>query len=108
MINSKQAKNIQKKLRLARATTGRESEKHYADVEKLVLKYGINIPAFNQTESFGNTVDYVSKNYVEGFSKRKIFYAFNEWNGWRFYWKAITRLDYRSLYSHIKRNYFSK
>lgn len=38
-------------------------------------------------------------------NKEKVFYKINEWQGWRFYKKAILNLDYGSLINHIKNKF---
>lgn len=115
IVSPKQARNLAKKLRLARATTGHEQAKHYQDIEKMIRKYGIVIPDMQEVDFQKTVVESIDSqretqfnNLTKGSNKRKIFYHYNEFSGWRFYWKAITRLDYRSLIGHIKDLYFSK
>ena len=42
-----------------------------------------------------------------GLYQSKVFYHLNEWYGWRFYLKAIRNRDWKSLFGHIKTEYFT-
>lgn len=113
ILNQKQAKNLAKKLRLARATTGSEQYKHYSDIERMIKKYGLVIPEFEEIDLKQQTIDSVDSVMEKRFEKgdpqqkRKVFYHYYEWSGWRFYWKAITRLDWKSLFGHVRATYFN-
>jgi hypothetical protein len=37
--------------------------------------------------------------------KKKVFYNWTEWEGWRFYKKALLNLDFKSILGHIKRKF---
>lgn len=104
-ITAKKAKNIAKELRLARATEGSESEKHFNNVDRLVEKYGIIIPDSVQREKF-DLATMASIQRAAFPSKKKVFYKYYEWSGWRFYLKAIRHGDWRSIREHIKDIYF--
>lgn len=107
-INKKQAQNIARELRLARATTEEESEKHFNNVDRLVEKYGIIIPNEVQRQRFDDMADsfaYGMKSMPES-NKKKIFYNYYELSGWRFYLKAIRNKDWSSLKEHITDIYF--
>lgn len=110
-MNRSQAKNIQKYLTLARATTGDESEKHYAKVEELIAKYNVYIPTeVNYPEAVTKALDGAREHRLNVYGKkadrRVVFYKHNELWGWRFYLKAITHFDLQSIFTHIKRTYF--
>jgi hypothetical protein len=34
--------------------------------------------------------------------KEKPFYHYNEWFGWRFYFKALKYRDWKSIWGHLK------
>jgi hypothetical protein len=40
--------------------------------------------------------------------KNKVFYNYDEWSGWRFYWKAITNKDWKSLINYVRSTYGNK
>lgn len=65
---------------------------------------------FSQTKTIKDIEEYVNAHFHKGDAarKEKVFYHYNEWNGWRFYLKALTHKDWRSLTEHIRSSYFTR
>ena len=43
-LNQQQIKNLQKRIRLAKATTGKEHDAHMEAINEMILKYGLIVP----------------------------------------------------------------
>ncbi len=62
---------------------------------------------FDLTETIRDIETQMEENYrAEANPSTKIFYDLHEWDGWRFYRKALLNGDFQSLIGHIKSNYF--
>ena len=52
--------------------------------------------------------DYIKSHYTLTpckVSKNKVFYHYTEWEGWRFYLKALRHGDLKSIWGHLKDNF---
>lgn len=56
---------------------------------------------FDKYQTFKNFEKYSNSIHSECGDKKKVLYHYNEWSGWRFYWKAIKNMDWKSIIAHI-------
>lgn len=62
---------------------------------------------FNYKKTMNNFNSYIEKNYyIPKNPPKKVFYNWTEWQGWRFYLKALRNLDFKSIWGHIKSEWF--
>jgi len=48
----------------------------------------------------------LDRKYIKNsINKKKVFYNYNEWFGWRFWFKAIRNLDFKSMGTKLKWHY---
>ena len=58
---------------------------------------------FRLEQTIKEIEEYVNAKYqVDDSYVNKPFYHYNEWNGWRFYLKALKYRDWKSIKGHIK------
>lgn len=61
----------------------------------------INNKELDIIETIDRIKDYNELNYQED-AENKVFYNWYEWNGWRFYFKALWNFDFKSIAGHLK------
>jgi hypothetical protein len=62
-----------------------------------------NMEKFNQEETIKRIEKYLSGAYNPNPKPiKKVFYHWTEWEGWRFYKKALLNSDFKSIIGHIK------
>lgn len=74
------------------------------EYKKILLEKGFN-KWVRQDKTMKCINEYIDSHYEPTpckMSKRKVFYHYTEWSGWRFYLKALRHGDWRSIIGHIK------
>lgn len=60
---------------------------------------------YNQEETIKKIREYILINYEPIKPRKKVFYGLKYMQGWRFYFKALVNLDFRSIIWYIKSKY---
>ena len=75
------------------------------EIKNLYLDKAINLSdktVFTMRDTISGINEYFEDNFTVEDTKKKIFYHYHEWQGWRFYKKALLNLDFKSIWGRLK------